>query len=948
MTTSEPLELGGAIGEHAPIGLAEVDGTKLLAANRRWREWLLDDAMPPLAVESALAAAEPSGRMAFAELVARQSAEPGPFVVEVATTGERQRHLRVRAEPLDDRPGHLICTATDVTDLVVDLEELNRTTEALRASEQRYRTLVTNAPVGYLLADRHGVVREANDAACAIFGITREQARALEPLELAHPDDRAALNEAFDRLTAGDVTSFQLDHRLVLADGTQRWVATTVATIEGDDAHDGDHYLVLLRDISRRMAAELALEEREDLFRTLAEQLPVAIYRTDLDGNLLYTNPRWEEIVRIDDDNLGEASQLHRVHPDDREQVLAELRAARRERRAFQLTYRELDADGTTRWLSTRGTTITDEEGNPTGHLGSVEDITPLVEAHDETARLARIVESTSDLVGLSEHPGGQVVYLNRAARRRFGFDDDEPLGDLNIRDLYTESSSVRFTDEILGVLDGGDVWNGELRMLGRAGEAIEVWQTISAGRDDTGAITQLAAVGRDVTERRRMEAELAHAATHDPLTGLPNRVLLIDHLDLALAHASRDAGVVAVLFLDLDRFKLVNDSLGHDAGDELLREVATRISEVLRPGDTVARLGGDEFVVLCSDVRDEFHALTIAQRVAARLEAEPILLLGTEIEVSASIGVALSSDAETHPEGLLRGADAAMYRAKDHGRARIELFDESMRRRATERAHLADELAQAVERDQIRVVYQPGIDPRTGAVTCVEALARWEHPTRGLLLPKDFIGLAEDTGLIVGLGLRVLTLACTQAAAWADELGDRAPVVHVNLSAAQLGAANLAELVDAVLEGTGLRPDLLCLEITETVVMEDAEAAIGTLGRLRDLGVALAIDDFGTGYSSLSYLRRLPVSALKIDQSFVDGLGPDPEDSSIVAAIVGLAATLELDTIAEGVETTEQLKLLAELGCTGAQGFLIARPADPASLAPSLTSGIELGILGV
>jgi predicted signal transduction protein with EAL and GGDEF domain len=351
-----------------------------------------------------------------------------------------------------------------------------------------------------------------------------------------------------------------------------------------------------------------------------------------------------------------------------------------------------------------------------------------------------------------------------------------------------------------------------------------------------------------------------------------------------------------------------------------------------------VARLGGDEFVILCEDVVDEHHAVAVAQRVLSLLEANPFNLHGSEIDVTASAGIAISPGGEdAHPEALLRDADAAMYRAKDLGRDRLELFDESMRRRAAERLRLAEELSGAIDHAEIVVHYQPCVCLQSGAVVAVEALARWQHPQRGLLAPTEFIGLAEDTGLIVGLGLRVLSDACAQAKRWHDELGPDAPRVHVNLSARQLTAANLPVLVRTVLEATGLEPQRLCLEITESVLMEDAPAVIDALRRLKAVGVLLAIDDFGTGYSSLSYLRRFPVDVLKVDQSFVDGLGPDSDDSAIVAAIVNLAAILDLRAVAEGVETPEQLALLRELGCSAAQGYLFAPPVPVDELGPLL-----------
>ena len=583
------------------------------------------------------------------------------------------------------------------------------------------------------------------------------------------------------------------------------------------------------------------------------------------------------------------------------------------------------------RWVSVHAASaidpLTDEL---TGFIGSMEDITPLVTAQEETARLAGIVEVTSDMVGVADAETGQLQYLNRAARELLGYENADIAG-LTALDLYAPESHDTWRDVVSPMLLGGGTWSGELIMRTADGATVPVWQTIAAKRRPDGRMTQISAVGRDVTERRRFEAALAHQATHDALTDLPNRALLLDHLGLALARAERGTTGVALLFLDLDRFKSVNDGFGHEAGDELLVAVAGRLSEVLRPADTVARLGGDEFVILCEDVVDEHHAVAVAQRVLALIESKPFALQGSEVDVTASIGIALSPGGDgAHPEALLRDADAAMYRAKDLGRARLELFDESMRRRSAERLRLADELAESLDRGEIVLHYQPCVSLATGRVTAVEALARWDHPQRGLLGPVEFIELAEETGLIVGLGLRVLTEACNQARRWADGLGADAPRVHVNLSARQLTAANLAVLVRRVLEASGLAPDRLCLEITESVLMDDAPAVIEALRRLKDIGVVLAIDDFGTGYSSLSYLRRFPVDVLKVDQTFIHGLGPDPEDSAIVAAIVSLAETLGLEAIAEGVETREQLEQLRELGCESAQGYLFATAGRP------------------
>ena len=431
--------------------------------------------------------------------------------------------------------------------------------------------------------------------------------------------------------------------------------------------------------------------------------------------------------------------------------------------------------------------------------------------------------------------------------------------------------------------------------------------------------------------ERKRAQAAeraLIHQAFHDTLTGLPNRALLDDRLGQALARRERRPLEIAVLFLDIDRLKWVNDSLGHAAGDQLLVTAAHRLTAVLRPGDTVARFGGDEFVVLCDDVGGECEALVVAERLREALAA-PFHLRDREIGLTASIGIALASSS-THdsPDALLRDADAAMYRAKERGRDRVELFDDQMRSRAVARLETESMLRRAMDRDELRVHYQPVIDLSTDRIIGVEALVRWEHPDRGTVGPSEFITVAEDTGIIVNLGAFVLREACMQVARWNSRAPDRPPLtVSVNLSAHQLRSRGLREMVAGALDRSGLAPRLLCLEITETALVEDADASRTALDALKDLGVTLAVDDFGTGYSSLLYLRRFPVGVLKIDRSFVIGLGTSAEDTAIVSGVIGLARALGLLAVAEGVETSEQVARLRELGCPLAQGYHWSTP---------------------
>ena len=414
-------------------------------------------------------------------------------------------------------------------------------------------------------------------------------------------------------------------------------------------------------------------------------------------------------------------------------------------------------------------------------------------------------------------------------------------------------------------------------------------------------------------------------------MTELPNRALFLDRLALALARLRRRRSSLVVLFADVDRFKVVNDSLGHDAGDRLLVTLSRRLREVLRPGDTLARFGGDEFAVLCEEVPED-DVVGIAERMMEAL-AEPLTAGGREVFVSVSVGIAVTQDPDQRPEALLRDADAAMYLAKDRGRARFELFDEAMRDESTERLLLESALRRAPERGELRALYQPIVRLTDGSMVAAEALVRWEHPERGLLEASQFVPLAEETGIIVPVGAWMLDEACREAASWSGN-GDAA-AVSVNLSARQLSRPDLVDAVDRALRESGLNPDRLWLEITESVLMEDPDAAVNALERLRALGVHLSVDDFGTGYSSLAYLRRFPVDALKVDRSFVAGLGRDPEDSAIVEAVVSMAHSLGLSVIAEGVETDEQLARLRDLGCELAQGFYFAAPVPSSALDP-------------
>lgn len=424
-----------------------------------------------------------------------------------------------------------------------------------------------------------------------------------------------------------------------------------------------------------------------------------------------------------------------------------------------------------------------------------------------------------------------------------------------------------------------------------------------------------------DISDRKSSEERLTHQAFHDALTGLPNRLLFVDRLSRALAKSKRTQKMVAVLFLDLDRFKVVNDSLGHQKGDLLLVEVASRLTHCMRPGDTAARFGGDEFVVLLDEVVAPADATRIAERINASLQV-PLLLGGHEVHVTSSIGIVMSESPEETPEDLLRKADVAMYRAKGKGRAGFEVFSEEFSAQALERLQLELELASVVKREELELYYQPLVNLQTGRVEAFEALLRWNHPRRGLTSPNLFVSLAEETGHIIAIGSWVIKQACRQGMLWSE--GGATPLMHVNLSARQFEHANLPGEVDSILQETGFPANRLMLEITESAVMTDAEAAVGQLERLKALGVKLSIDDFGTGYSSLSYLEFFPIDCLKIDRTFTSRL---EHGSVLVKAITMLGHAMGVEVAAEGIETEAQLEQLKELGVHWGQGYIFAMP---------------------
>jgi diguanylate cyclase (GGDEF)-like protein/PAS domain S-box-containing protein len=543
-------------------------------------------------------------------------------------------------------------------------------------------------------------------------------------------------------------------------------------------------------------------------------------------------------------------------------------------------------------------------------------------ELHEQRSeeRFRSLVQSSWDVIAVTD-VDSTVRYVSPSISRVLGYDPSHLVGRALRRFVHPEDHSAceKARIETLAMARPA-VSECRIQHRDESWRYMELTTTNLLEDENVGGIVVNL---RDVTDRRKLEEELRHQAFHDPLTSLANRALFQDRTGHALTRANRQSELVAVLFLDIDDFKMVNDSLGHVAGDELLCAVARRIVACIRPSDTAARFGGDEFAVLLEDT-----PLDEAQRIADRVlhaMREPFTVREREMYVSASIGIAVSGVGPADPIELLRDADVAMYAAKSDGKARYSVYEPSMHAAVVERVEVTADLQRALERDELVLHYQPIVDLATQEIVAVEALVRWQHPERGMVPPLEFIPLAEETGLIVPIGRWVLERACQDLAGWRRRHPERPLVVHVNVSANQM--ASVLDDTNRALATTALAPGALVLEITESVMVHDTDVVVACLQGLKALGVRLSLDDFGTGYSSLSYLRRLPIDLLKIDKSFVKGIAGDAEESSLGRAVVHIAKTLDLETAAEGIETAEELRVLQSLGCRLGQGFLFSRP---------------------
>ena len=807
--------------------------------------------------------------------------------------------------------------------------------EQLLLKESRLRSVVMGAPIVLFSVDTAGAMTSIQGQGIAGLNLSPENiiGRPVWEIWAAYPE----IIQSFRRAFAGDSVTSLAEIQLA----GQDMVFEYRLAPERDEQGRVTGVICIATDVTQRKWAEDALRESERALSTLLSNLPGYAFRVRNDDGftLEYVSDGIFDITghAAAEFISGSVTVLEVAHPDDRKMIVEAAISAVESRELNTIEYRIVTANGETKWVWGQSQVVVDEDSDAVIALeGFVSDITERKRAEQALAeseeRHRDLFENARDAM-FTYNLRGRMISGNRRVTELTGYTNEEFLT-LNLGQVIATDYHLLAAEALKRVFNG-DSAPYELEIRAKDGRRIPLEITARIILGKRGEPKTVQAIGRDITERKQAEETIRRLAYHDALTGLPNRALFEDRLLVALAQARRQGEMLAVLFLDLDSFKVVNDTLGHGAGDKLLQAVAHDLATLVREGDTVARVGGDEFTVLLAGIEAPEDATDIAQRILECLR-QPRVINGTEFRTTGSIGVTMYPADGDEGETLLRNADTAMYRAKERGRDNYQLYTASMNARMMERIAVEQDLRHALVRDELTLFYQPIVAVETGVITGAEALLRWRHPQRGIVPPDEFIPLAEETGLILEIGEWVLRQTCRQVRQWREQ-GLAIDIVAVNLSARQLQQEDLVERIAGILRESGVSPDSIQLEITEGAVLKNVDSAIAMLRQLGGMGIQIALDDFGTGYSSLTYLKRFPIDAVKIDRSFVRDLEYDASDATIVSTVIGMAENLHLNVIAEGVETENQLEFLRQRGCKEYQGYLFARPVPPEEFAELL-----------
>lgn len=802
---------------------------------------------------------------------------------------------------------------------VRDITEAKQLERMLVDSERRHRTIFSSLSEGFLQVDGEGRVVEVNDALCRMLALTRVDLIGRPITTFLTPEGCATLAVELTPHDRPMAQSFTLSLRH--AEGREVLAAVYPAPL-ADGAGGG--FIALMVDMTEHRRAERELAVREEHYRTLVTSMQdglVLIRGARFD----FVNEAFGRILGLDAGALNGRPFAELVAEEDLPHVQDNYeRRLRGEPVPSEYELRLKRADGSRAFVNLHVALATAADGGRV-IIATVKDITERKRAEDELRKLSSALDQSAAAVVITD-ARGIVEYVN---------DRFTDLSGWSAAELVGHSASVLADpdgtgeDAIAEAVRSGEPWKGEARARRRSGETY--WETVSVApvRDDAGAITHFVAVKEDITQRKESERRVWQQANFDAVTGLPNRVLFQDRLHQDLTRARRKGGRLCLMFIDLDRFKLVNDTLGHEAGDELLVEVGRRLTACVRESDTVARLAGDEFTILLPDPGTAQDIAAVANRVLDSLRNGFVIAGGREVFIGGSIGISIFPDHGDDASSLLKHADAAMYRAKDLGRNTHCVYSEDMGEDAAARLELEGDLRRALERGEIAVLFHPVVDAAERRVTAAEALVRWNHPTRGVLTPDAFLPLAEEIGLIHDIGRHVLRVACAEAAAWRAEAaeGVAAPTVSVNVSDAQVVQGRLVEQVVEALHASGLPAGALMLELSESVLLREEGPVARTLEAVAGQGVVLALDEFGTGYASLQHLRRFPFRTLKLDRSFVRDMLGDEEDRRLVETVIAMARALGLTVVAAGVERTDQLAWLRDRYCDSVQGYLFGQP---------------------
>lgn len=824
----------------------------------------------------------------------------------------------------------------------IEITKRKHAEAALQESEQQLRTLINATPDIICFKDGQGRWLQANEADLKLFSLTGVDYRNKTDRELAE-FTLPLYREAFLACEESDEHAWQApgsircEETIPRVDGTlATYDVIKVPLHEDDGTRSG--LIVLGRDVSDRKRVEQQLARANSEWTQAMDQFGDAIYLVDMKQQLLRANAAFYQMSGLDPEQSLGCSIVELMHPDG-EGALCPICSKLQAGIETVFTLEEDDSHNPDeKAIEVKVKLVRDQSGTETGMLVSLHDLSHSRQIEERLRLAASVFENTDEGVIITDGDGN-ILDVNRAFSQIQGYSREEVIGK-NPRIFQSGHHDQSFYRDLWCSLTETGHWRGELWNRRKNGELFPKWQTINRVVDANGNLTHYVGIFADITHIKQSQEKLDHLGHHDALTDLPNRLLLNERMEQAVKHAERHNSLLAVIFLDLDNFKHINDSLGHPVGDQLLREVARKLLLATRQDDTVARIGGDEFVLLLEDIGKPENAGIAAQKLAAMF-AEPFQLPEHSIRVTASLGICICPQDGKDPATLLRNADSAMYRAKEEGRNTYQFYTEELTRNAFERVLLENNLRQAIEEAQLRLLYQPQFDLQNGRIIGLEALLRWDHPELGTISPAKFIPLAEESGLIHPIGEWVLRTACRQGRRWQEQGLDFGRIA-VNIAGPQLQRHNLLKEVMAVLDETQLETDRLELEVTEGFIMQQAESAITQLQALRDLGLTLAIDDFGTGYSSLSYLKQLPIHKLKIDQSFVRDIPKDHNDMAIADAIIAMGKSLGLTVIAEGVETQAQANFLKQAGCQEGQGFLYSKPVTAEVVEAMLSSDAD------